>query len=35
LREVTAVISSWLEPSGLSSSILMPYFFWKPSMMAP
>lgn len=32
LREVTALISSWLAPSGFSTLTLMPYFFSKPSI---
>ena len=35
LREVIALISSWLAPSGFSSSILMPYFASNASMMLP
>ena len=35
LREVIAVISSWLAPSGFSSATLMPYFFSKALMTAP
>ena len=30
-----ALISSWLEPSGLASLILMPYFAVKSFMMVP
>ena len=30
-----AFISSWLEPSGFSLVILMPYSFWNELMMAP
>jgi hypothetical protein len=31
----TALISSWLEPSGLAELTLMPYFCSKVLMMAP
>src|SRR5712691_32930 len=31
-RELIALTSSWLEPSGLASVILMPYFLVRPSM---
>jgi hypothetical protein len=31
----TALISSWLEPSGFAEFTVMPYFFWNPSMIAP
>jgi hypothetical protein len=35
LREVIALISSWLLPSGFSSPTLIPYFLVKPSITAP
>ncbi len=31
----TALISSWLDPSGFSETILMPYFLEKSLMMVP
>jgi hypothetical protein len=35
LRDVIAVISSWLAPFGFSSLIFMPYFFSNAVMIAP
>ena len=34
-RVLMAVISSALDPSGLASVIVMPYFFWKLSISSP
>ena len=35
LRELIALISSWLEPSGLASVMWMLYLAWNAFMMAP